>query len=318
LVVRDDVTRAHHISIVGPTASGKTAAAVALARRHLDIELISIDAMAVYRGLDIGTAKPRAHEREGIVWHCIDLVEPTEEFSVAQFQHAFLLAKKEIEGRGHRAIYVGGTGLYQRAAVDGLDLAGRYAEIATDLAARAQAPGGVEALYVELKELDPVAAERINATNLRRILRALEVTLGSGRPFSTFGSGMAVYASSEVPIVGLEMSGDELASRIERRLLVQLEEGFAEEVAEIVRRVGPLSRTAAQALGYRELIEFLERRTTYEEAIALIIARTKRFARRQKAWFRRDPRVQWMDALDEDLVDHLDLSLLSSSPTTTK
>lgn len=312
------MTKPRNISIIGPTASGKTAAAVALARRYCDIELVSIDAMAVYRGLDIGTAKPTAKEREGLTWHCIDLVEPTEEFSVAQFQREFEFATKTIADRGHRAIFVGGTGLYHRAAVDGLELAGRYEEIAQDLEARADTPDGVEKLYLELEELDPVAASKMNATNVRRIVRALEVTLGSGRLFSSFGSGMTVYATSEVPIVGLAISRSDLQSRIERRLALQLEAGFVEEVKSVIERVGQLSKTAAQALGYRELIDFLEDRTTYEEAIALIISRTKRFAKRQEAWFGRDPRVIWIPAQDSGLVERLDLLFSGLLPASSK
>jgi len=318
LVTKKRVTKARNFSIIGPTASGKTAAATALARRHSDVELVSIDAMAVYRGLDIGTAKPNAEEREGLIWHCIDLVEPTEEFSVAQFQHEFQSAVAQIADRGHRAIFVGGTGLYHRAAVDGLELAGRYEDIAAGLEARANLPGGAHELYLELKELDPVAASKINATNVRRIVRALEVTLGSGRLFSSFGMGMTVYGTTEVPIIGLAISRAQLQSRIERRLATQLEAGFVDEVKGVIGRPGQLSKTAAQALGYRELVDFLEDRTTYEEAIALIISRTKRFAKRQEAWFRRDPRVIWMDALTDDLVDRLDLVFCASLPAEPK
>lgn len=307
------VTSARSISIIGPTASGKTAAAVALARRHDDIELVSIDAMAVYRGLDIGTAKPTAEERDGIIWHCIDLVEPTEEFSVAHFQLAFDRASREIAERGHRAILVGGTGLYHRAAVDGLVLAGRYPRIAAELEARATTPAGIADLYLELSQRDPVAASRMLPTNARRIVRALEVTLGSGHPFSSFGPGMTDYPELAVPIVGLSISRSDLAPRIESRLARQLEAGFVDEVRDLLGRVGALSRTAAQALGYRELIDFLEGRTTHPEAIARILARTRRLAKRQEAWFRRDPRVAWMDALDDALVEELDRVLAQSA-----
>ena len=270
--------------------------------------------MAVYRGLDIGTAKPTADERAGLIWHCIDLVEPNEEFSVAKFQSAFELASKAIEGRGHRAILVGGTGLYHRSAVDGLELAGRFAEIAADLEARAKRPGGAEELYQRLQALDPEAASKMNATNVRRIVRALEVTCGSGRPFSSFGPGMTVYASSDLPIVGLAISREDLQSRIERRLVLQLEAGFVKEVEGVLERIGQLSKTAAQALGYRELIDFLEGRSTYEDAIARIISRTRRLARRQQAWFQRDPRVIWLNAQDGHLVDQLDQVLAGSCP----
>lgn len=298
---------AGNLAIVGSTASGKTAAAVALARRHDDIELVSVDAMAVYRHLDIGTAKPDVDERRGIMWHLIDLVDPNEEFSVARFQQEFIAAREAIVARDHGAIFVGGTGLYHRAAVDGLELAGRYDEIASQLEARVGEPGGPEELYRRLSELDPIAATKMNPTNVRRIVRALEVTLGSGRPFSSYGKGMANYQASPVTIVGLDIARDLLAERIERRLDAQLAGGFLQEVAYVHRTFGGLSKTAGQALGYRELTDFLAGRTTLATARELIISRTKRFARRQQAWFRRDPRVIWIDALAPDLVDRLDV-----------
>ncbi len=294
------------LALIGPTASGKTAAAVALARRYDDVELLSVDAMAVYRRLDIGTAKPTRDERIGLNWHLIDLIDPDEEYSVAQFQDAALRARGEIDGREHRALYVGGTGLYHRAVVDGLELAGQYSEVAAELAQRAAQPHGLEELHSELSLLDPVGAARISPSNERRLLRALEVTKGSGQPFSSFGTGMTNYEPTEVLLAGLLISRSELGQRIEQRLNRQLEAGFLDEVAAIRRDFGGLSRTAAQALGYRELIAYLEGKSSLEEARAIIISRTKRFAKRQEAWFRRDPRVIWMDALDVNLVDRLD------------
>lgn len=303
-------TSKHNLAIVGSTASGKTSVAVELARRHRDIELVSIDAMAVYRGLDIGTAKPVASERDGIAWHLIDLVDPSDEFSVADFQQRFVGARREIAACGHRAIYVGGTGLYHRAAIDGLDLAGRFDDVAHALALRAARPGGLDALYAQLAEVDPLAAQRMNATNERRVLRALEVTLGSGRPFSSYGAGMSVYPPTDVVIIGLDIARDELSKRIERRLASQLDAGFLDEVANVLDRYGHLSKTASQALGYRELICHLEGDMSLEEACERVVTRTKRFAKRQEAWFRRDPRVIWVDALDDRLVDRLDEEFL--------
>ena len=307
------------LAIVGPTASGKTAAAVALARRHGDIELVSVDSMAVYRYLDIGTAKPTADEREGVIWHLIDLVDPDEEFSVARFQVELRGALAEIERRGHRAVLVGGTGLYHRAAIDGLDLAGRYGEIAGGLEREAGQPGGAERLYKRLCILDPLAASKVNPTNTRRIVRALEVTLGSGRPFSSYGSGFMTYPDSGVSLVGLHIARPVLDERIAIRLDAQLDGGFVDEVDRVRSTFNTLSRTAAQALGYRELIEYLSGTKTLAEAREHILARTRRFARRQVAWFRRDPRVVWVDALGADLVDHLDAVLcgepLKSDPT---
>jgi tRNA dimethylallyltransferase len=300
------VTPAINLAIVGPTASGKTSLAVALARRHQDIELVSIDAKAVYRHLDIGTAKPTPDERHGLRWHLIDLVDPDEEFSVADFQRAFLSVRSEIDGRANGAIYVGGTGLYHRAAVDGLELAGRYEHISTELEQRATSPSGLAKLYEQLRALDPIAASRIECTNRRRLVRALEVTLGSGRPFSSFGTGMTDYRPTSTALVGLVISRELLSQRITERLDAQFDAGLLDEVALLLRDYGPLSRTAGQALAYRELLDHLDGGCSLSEARSLILSRTRRFARRQEAWFRRDPRVIWLDALAPDLVDQVD------------
>jgi tRNA dimethylallyltransferase len=291
------------LAIVGPTASGKTALAVELARSHEGVELVSVDAMAVYRYLDIGTAKPDAKEREGLTWHLIDLVDPTENFSVADFQRAHTTARASITARSHRAIYVGGTGLYSRAVVDGLDFGGRFPEIAADLTARWEEPGGPELLYRDLVVLDPLAASRIDAANGRRVLRALEVTLGSGRPFSAFGGGMTAYESAPMCLVGLRLPREVLYHRIVERLDRQIAAGFIDEVASLNVT---LSRTAAQALGYREFAAYLRGEMSLAAAREQVITRTRRFARRQESWFRRDPRINWVDALGGDLVGQVE------------
>lgn len=290
-----------HLALVGPTASGKTALAVALARRRGDLELVSADAMAVYRGLDVGTAKPTPAEREGVRWHLLDLVAPSEEFSVAAFQAAAGAALEAIEARGHRAVLVGGTGLYHRAVVDDLELPGRYPATARALELEVAAPGGPGRLHERLRALDPVAATRIEPGNARRTVRALEVTLGSGRPFSSYGPGLEHYRESRFLQVGLRLERAELARRIEARLRDQLAAGFLDEVRSW-HEAGPVSRTAARALGYAELVAVLEGRESLEHAQQLLVARTRAFARRQEVWFRRDPRVQWVDAATPDLV----------------
>jgi tRNA dimethylallyltransferase len=190
--------------LVGPTASGKTSLAVALARREADLELVSVDAIAVYRLLDIGTAKPTASERAGVTWHGIDLVDPAEESSVARFRDEIGSAFQAIAARGHRAILVGGSGLYHRAVIDGLTIPDRYPERLHDLERRADRTG-LAGLYSELQALDPVAAARIEPTNRRRILRALEVILGSGRRFSSFGPGLETYPETTLVLVGLRL-----------------------------------------------------------------------------------------------------------------
>ncbi len=312
--VKDQVSRSGpsippRCALVGPTASGKTALAVALARDLTGVELVSVDAMAVYRGLDIGTAKPTAAERAGVVWHLVDLVEPSEEFSVARFQAAAEAAFEEIASRGHVALLVGGTGLYHRAVVDGLELPGRFPPLAAELEREARAPGGAEALYARLSALDPLAASRILPGNLRRIVRALEVCLGTGRPFSSFGPGLGSYDERDVACFGLRPERVELDARIATRLDEQLAVGFLDEVRALMA-AGGLSRTARQALGYRELLDHLEGRTDLETARRLTVSRTRAFARRQESWFRRDPRITWLEGDATDAFDTLKLALV--------
>ena len=295
-----------HVSLVGPTATGKTAAAVRFARRHGDVELISVDAIAVYRELDVGTAKPTPDERRGVAWHLVDECDPGEEFSVARFQADAQGAIAGIEERGHRAVLVGGTGLYHRAVVDELDLPGRYPEIAAELEAEADGPGGLPALHARLVALDPAAAARIEPTNRRRLVRALEVVLGSGRPFSGAGPGLRHYGPTRFCLVGLTLDRGELDRRIAARLEAQFSAGFVDEVTGLAARSPGLSRTARQALGYRELLEYVAGRATLDEARAAILRRTRSFARRQESWFRRDPRIVWLDAARRDLDDALD------------
>jgi tRNA dimethylallyltransferase len=297
----DPVGEVRHLSLVGATASGKTAAAVRYARRHGRVELVSVDAIAVYRGLDIGTAKPTAEERRGLRWHLVDACDPDEDFSVARYQAAARAALGEIEGRRHRAVLVGGTGLYQRAIVDELKLPGRYPDVARALEAEADGPDGLAALYARLREVDPTAAARIEPTNRRRLVRALEVAIGSGRLFSSSGEGLGHYGPTRFSLVGLTLGRDELDRRIAARLEAQLAAGFVDEVAALLARRAGLSRTARQALGYRELIGYLEGRTSLAAARAEILRRTRAFARRQESWFRRDPRIIWLDAARGDL-----------------
>jgi len=274
------------ILLVGPTASGKSAVAMALAARF-PVEIVSVDSAQVYRGMDIGTAKPTVAEQADVPHHLIDLVDPAEEYDVARFQEDVADALEGIEQRGHRAVLVGGTGLYLRAATDGLTLPGRFPEVRAELDAE---PDTV-ALHRRLLELDPVGAARMEPTNRRRVVRALEVTLGSGQPFSSFGPGLETYPRLDFPIVGLEVDRADLDARIERRFARQLEDGFLDEVRGLWARPTGLSRSAGQALGYRELLAHLDGELDLEDAVDLAISRTRRFARRQQRWFRRDPRL---------------------------
>lgn len=285
------------VALVGTTASGKSALALALARRDPSVEIVSADSMQVYRGMDIGTAKPTPAERAEVPHHLIDVADPWDEFTVARFARMARTAVDEIAERGHRALLVGGTGLYLQAIVDDLQVPGRYPEVRAELDADADTRG----LHRRLTELDPVAAGRMEPTNRRRIVRALEVTLGSGRPFSSFGPGLDAYAPSRFHLVGIRMPHEVVAVRIVARYDQQMRDGFLDEVRRLLADPRGLSRTARQALGYRELASHVEDGVPLDEALDLAVRRTRRFARRQASWFRRDPRIGWLDATDDPL-----------------
>ena len=290
--------------ILGPTASGKSSLAMALATsdtgRDVGIELLSIDAMQVYRGMDIGTAKPTVSEQTLVRHHLIDLVDATQAFTVAQFQIAYQHAVDDITSRGGRALLVGGTGLYVRAVVDGLTLPGQWPEVRARLDDELIAIGP-EALHQRLCQLDPTAGSKMEPSNSRRIIRALEVCEGSGRPFSSFGPGVDTYPASEVQQVALRWPRDVLARRIEERVRVMIERGLQGEVENLLTQ--GLSPTALQALGYKEMVEHIEGRMSLEEVIATIVVKTRQFAVRQERWFRRDPRINWFDIESDPVTE---------------
>jgi tRNA dimethylallyltransferase len=291
------------VAVVGPTASGKSSVAMAVAGQLGDVDLLSIDSMQVYRGMDIGTAKPSAAERAAVPHHLIDLVEPSDEFAVAEFQRAYRLVLDDLSTRSRRGILVGGTGLYHRAAIDDLDLPGEWPDVRARLEAEASELGP-EALHERLTTIDPAAAARMEPTNARRIVRALEVCEGSGRPFSSFGPGLDTYPPSRFVQIGLQWDRAALARRIEARVHAMLAAGLLAET-EALLAAGPVSRTARQALGYRELIAHLEGATSYEEAVEAIVVRTRQFAVRQDRWFRRDPRIRWIPIMSDPVAEAL-------------
>ncbi len=283
------------VAVLGPTASGKSAVAMAVATcdvgRERGVELVSVDAMQVYRGMDIGTAKPSPDELALVHHHLIDLVDASDTFTVAQFQTVCATVVDDIEARDGTVVFVGGTGLYLRAVVDDLDIPGRW----PDLRARLEqelVTEGPESLHRRLLELDPAAASKMEPSNGRRIVRALEVCEGSGRPFSSFGPGVDTYPDSPVRQVAILWDRTVLAERIERRVHDMIDRGLVAEVAALMER--GLSRTALQALGYKEMVDHLEGRASLEESVATTILRTRQFAVRQERWFRRDPRVRWV------------------------
>ncbi|NDD98076.1 MAG: tRNA (adenosine(37)-N6)-dimethylallyltransferase MiaA [Actinobacteria bacterium] len=292
------------LAILGPTASGKSAVAMALAigerGRELGVELVSIDAMQVYRGMDIGTAKPTAAEQSLVRHHLIDLVDATENFTVSRFQAEYRPVMADIESRGGMAILVGGTGLYLRAVVDDLEIPGQWPEVRAELENELETVGP-EALHRRLQELDPAAATKMEPTNGRRIVRALEVCLGGGRTFSSYGPGVDVYPPSRVRQVALRWDREVLSRRIESRVLTMVEAGLLDEVTNL--HATGLSPTAAQALGYKEMIDHLEGRSSLDEAVATTILRTRQFAVRQERWFRRDPRIEWFTVEDDPVTE---------------
>jgi tRNA dimethylallyltransferase len=287
-----------HLALVGATASGKSALAFELAQRLPDVEIVSVDSMQVYRGMDIGTDKPTAAQRAEVPHHLIDLADPDEDFTVTRFQDAWRKVRADLERRGVRALLVGGTGLYVRAIVDDLAVPGQYPEVRAEL----EVESDLRLLHARLAEMDPLAASRMEPTNRRRILRALEVCLGSGLPFSSFGPGLAVYPPVPFDLVGIALPPGAVADRIARRYARQMEAGFLDEVRRLRDHPAGLSRTARQALGYRQLLAHLELGVPLDAALDEAVRRTRLFARRQRVWFRRDPRIRWLQPADENPV----------------
>jgi tRNA dimethylallyltransferase len=254
------------------------------------VELVSVDSMQVYRGMDIGTAKPTRSEQAEVRHHLLDVADPWEDFTVTRFQSAARDVLADIEARGKRALLVGGTGLYLRAVIDDLAVPAQYPGVRAELDAEPDTAG----LHRRLATLDPVAAHRMTASNRRRIVRALEVTIGSGAPFSSFGPGLDVHGPSRFRLFGLWLPRAVLARRIAARVDAMFEAGLVDEVAPLVGNPRGMSRTARQALGYKEVVAHLEDGVALGEVTAEVVRRTRRFARRQWAWFRRDPRISWV------------------------
>ena len=291
---------------MGTTASGKSALALAVARRDPTVELVSVDSMQVYRGMDIGTAKPTPAERAEVPHHVVDVAEPWDDVTVADFQRWVAEALAGIEARGHRALLVGGTGLYLRAVVDELGIPGRFPEARGTIETEAD----TATLHGRLAALDPVAARRMEPTNRRRVVRALEVTVGSGRPFSSYGPGLEVYPPTRFGLVGVALPADVVDARIAARYGQQVADGFVDEARRLREDPRGVSRTAGQALGYKELFAHLAGEATLDDALDLAVRRTRRFARRQRSWFARDPRITWLRADDPaTLVDPLAAAL---------
>jgi len=291
--------------IIGCTASGKGSLGRELARR-LGGQIVSVDSMKIYRRMDIGTAKPSQAVRAEIPHHCIDLVEPSESFSVAQFVARADRAVGEIVAAGSMALAVGGTSLYIKALSEGL-FEGPSADEQTrrNLRARAAAEG-LSALHAELAGVDAAAASRIHPNDERRIVRALEVYHTTGTPITAlqrqWDSGTRRY---EAVFIGLRRDKADQARRINLRAKMMLDAGLADEVAALLAEPGGLSRQAAQAVGYAEMIDYLKGQCSLDEAFELVKINTRRLAKKQRTWHRRFAGVTWFDAAPDETAENL-------------
>jgi tRNA dimethylallyltransferase len=293
------VTINKSVVVLGPTASGKSDVAMAAATTVPNVHIIAADAMQVYRRMDIGTAKPTEDDQTRVVHYCVDVAEPSERYSVARFAEDVAAARKKISKADASELIVGGTGLYVTALVDGLSMPGDYPKIRAQL----EANRDTQALYEQLSELDPEAVKKIDPNNRRRMIRALEVCLGSGKTFSSFGEGIGAYPPVDTVQIGIKWQREALRDRIALRVHRMIEAGLVDEVRGIMNEPKGISDTARQALGYKEIIEHIERRWTLEEAIDATILRTQQFAVRQERWYRRDPRIQWVEVQNDPIEE---------------
>ena len=281
------------VLLAGPTAVGKSAVALRLAER-LDGEIISVDSMQVYRGMDIGTAKPSPADRGRVPHHLIDVVEVTEPFNAAQFVCLAREAVAEIQGRGRVPILCGGTGLYFKALLEGLGPAPPADAVLRAALAATPLPD----LLRELAERDPATYQRIDRQNPRRVIRAVEVIRLSGRPFSALRADWQLSphpSPSSSPHFGFARSAADLHQRIEAKVDAMFREGWVAETEQLLQRGLAQNETAMQALGYRQIVEHLRGERSLPETIELVKARTRQFAKRQMTWFRRQLQLSWIN-----------------------
>ena len=294
------------LCLLGPTAVGKTEIAIQLAQ-HLDAEIISVDSRQIYRQMDIGTAKPTSEEQQAARHHLIDCVNISQPFSVADYQSLADTAIADIQNRGKQVLLVGGAGLYFRAVVDGL-----FEGPAADAALRERleqeaAQHGVDVLYERLRTCDPESAERIHPNNVVRVIRALEVYELTGIPMSEHQQQWC-QENQRYPFTAfcLTMPRALLYRRIEQRVDVMLGNGLIAEVESLLAAGYARDTVALRSFGYKELIAYLDGKCTYLEAVEQLKQNTRRFAKRQLTWFRKDTRIEWLDRnLTLDIVTHL-------------
>ena len=292
--------------LAGPTASGKTALSLRLAQEH-NCEIICMDSMQIYRGMDIGTAKPTAEERALVPHHMADVADPMEGYSVARYQEEAEACVRDIHRRGRRALFVGGTGLYLRALRHPMAMGGTTGDPAFRLAMEtlAETDGGRERLYAMLQETDPESANAIHMNNVRRVIRALEVQHLTGLPFSK-----QPQVEAEPPfryrVASLTMERETLYQRIEHRVDMMLRDGLIEEVRGLLKRGVPADAQAMMGLGYKELIPYIRGECSLEDAVYALKLGTRHYAKRQLTWMRREEDVQWVNSLAQDAYEQLE------------
>ena len=291
--------------LTGPTASGKTSLSIRLAKAF-QCEIICMDSMQIYRGMDIGTAKPTMAEMDGIPHHMLDVADPRENYSVAQYQQAAEDVAQEILQRGKQPLFVGGTGLYLRALRHPMGMG----QVAADDALRealqqeADAPGGKEALHYRLAMIDPDTAERLPLNDVRRVIRALEVYELTGVPFSKQPQ-VEGEARFRYRVATLTMERSLLYRRIEQRVDAMMEQGLPNEIKGLLDAGVPADAQAMKAIGYKELIPALRGDISMEEAVAALKQSTRHYAKRQLTWMRREEDVCWVDSLSTDAYEQL-------------
>ena len=279
------------IVVVGPTASGKSVLAIKIAKQF-NGEIISADSRQIYRGMDIGTAKPTKEEMTTIPHHLIDIKNPDENYTVAEYKKDTLKAIKKIITKGHLPILVGGTGLYVKAIIDNL----KIPNVKPDLKLRQNLElriknYGLKSVYNELINLDPEAAYIVDPNNPRRIIRALEIALKTKKPFSTQRkTGKPLFDSLEI---GIEWPKNALDERINKRIGLMIKEGLINEVKNLIKKYGAESQSFG-AIGYREIIDYFDKKISLQEAIGLIKRNTKNYAKRQTTWFNKDKKIHWI------------------------
>ena len=291
------------IAVAGPTASGKTALAVEIAKRF-DGEVVSCDSMQIYKYMDIGTAKATAREQAIVPHHMIDFAEPDEKFSVADFVRLARECIDEIHSRGKLPILAGGTGLYMDSVIENIE----FADFGSDQGFRENMhkmaeTDGNDAVHALLAEKDPEAAEKIHPNNIRRVIRALEVCHLTGKTFTQVNKESRRQAMYDALILGIDAERQVLYDRINLRVDKMLDEGLLAEVRKLYDMGISRDTTAMQAIGYKELIEYFDGKATLEEAIEKIKMESRRYAKRQLTWFRRNSNIHWVSIGEENWIE---------------